>query len=307
MALGFPDEPSPSLDQLITNVATLGNPFRVFATEGIAYRLAESDLARNSSSQRLSSFQFCEDLSPGLLVLLHAGLGLALAESVLSSMDERESECDGLLENFNELCRQNARPGYAGVAFEALGLVAQTLYPNLVRNIDRCLSASEEALAYFWHGVGRGIYFAPLNVSPFRSAPWKAVEMCLSQPPHEPATQNAMSGFAWAFIAINLGQPEIMANFLKHHAEQLSANGGFVDGVRSAAIFWREVCPGEARLEAFPKYDPAGIDLAPEIWGRYIRRPFQDGFRNKSLLEQVARPEELFRFMVEAAEERKGA
>ena len=307
LILRFSDEPVLSLQKLIAKAETLGNPARVFAIEGVAYRLAKSDLEGNLTSGGVPSLQDCADLGPGILVLLHAGLGLAVAESVLSSMDKRESGCSELLEHVTELCRQNAQPGYEGVAFEALGFIARTLYPDWIGDIDRYLSANEEALAHFWHGVGRGTYFAPENASPFRSAPWRAVEICLRRTPHEEARQNAMAGLAWAFIATNLGQPEIVANFLRHHAAEVSANSGFVAGVGSAAIFWGEVCPGDARLAALLQYDPAEIGLAPDIWNRYVQGPFEDALRNGSLLQQVASPEELFRVRVEASKKRKGA
>jgi len=305
--LGFPEEPIPSLQKLIARAETLKNPARVFATEGIAYRLAKSDLERNSTSGCLASFQDCADFGPGILVLLHAGLGLALAESVVSSMDERESACSQLVEQFSKLCQQTALPSYEGVAFEALGFIAQALYPSLIEKIDQCLSANEDLLAYFWHGVGRGIYFAPENISPFRSAPWRAVDMYLRQTPHELARQNAMAGLAWALIATNLSQPEIVASFLKHHAMEVRANIGFVSGVASAVIFWREVCPDEARLETLLRYDPATIGLARDVWNQYVRGPWEDTLGDRSLLKQDASPEELFRVTVEASKQRKGA
>ena len=305
--LGFPEEPIPSLQKLIARAETLKNPARVFATEGIAYRLAKSDLERNSTSGCLASFQDCADFGPGILVLLHAGLGLALAESVLSSMDERESACSQLVEQFSKLCQQTALPSYEGVAFEALGFIAQALYPSLIEKIDQCLSANEDLLAYFWHGVGRGIYFSPENAFPFHSAPWRAVEMYLRQTPHELARQNAMAGLAWALIATNLSQPEIVASFLKHQAMEVRANIGFVSGVASAAIFWREVCPGEARLETLVQYDPTRIGLARDVWDQYVPGPWEDALGDRSLLKQGASPEELFRVTVEVSKQRKGA
>jgi len=307
LILGFSDEPARSLKELIAKAEMLENFGRVFAIEGIAYRLAKSDLKRDVLSGRLPSFRICADLSPGILVLLHAGLGLALAERVFGSMDERESNCSKLVEQFSQLCQQNAQAGYEGVAFEALGFIALALYPSLIEKIDQCLSANEETLAYFWHGVGRGIYFAPENASPFRSAPWRAVERYFGQTHHELARQNAMAGLAWALIATNLSQPEIVASFLKHHTMEVRMNSGFISGVASAAMFWREVCRGEARLEDLLQYDPSRIGLANDVWNQYVLGPWEDAIRNRSLLQQVARPEELFIFTPEALKEPKGA
>ena len=59
---------------------------------------------------------------------------------------------------------------------EALGLVTRLRCPELVRIVDWRLSAIDpELVGYFWHGVGRGLYFLPLNALPCASSSWRAV------------------------------------------------------------------------------------------------------------------------------------
>jgi hypothetical protein len=296
----LPPKPELPLHEILAKVEMLASPFSVFATEGVGHYLTRLSLTHNSFSDRLPSFDTRAGIPPRAQVPLHAGLGLALAEASLAMMDEPASDRTRLLDQFTQLCLQNSQPQYGGVVIESLGLVARTLHPHLIEGIDQCWSRSEEALAYFWHGVGRGIYFAPCNASPYSSAPWRALEMCLREPPHALGRQNAMAGLAWALTITNLGQPEIMGAFLKHHATQLTESDAceaFIDGICSAATIWREVCPEDPRLEAFLRYKPVGAEhIAPELWKRYVKGPLEQVFAFELPLEPARSAEELFRY-----------
>ena len=216
-----------------------------FLIEGIAYHLTRSKLLAARPNSPAPVFENCAGLAPRSMVLLHTGLGLALAESVLHEMNEKSEDRALLVEKFAGLCRQYSQPGYAGVVFEALGLVARTLFPGLVVEIDRCLSTQATRLAYFWHGVGRGIYFAPENVSPRRSAPWKALTLCLQETSHELARQNAMAGLAWAITIINMNTPEVMQAFARHHGYIVLEDLAFMDGAGAAEGFCKSVSAQE--------------------------------------------------------------
>lgn len=231
------------LGALVSKAEKLVPHLSPFAIEGVGYHLAKSSLARGNFETDLQLSGVCAGLPVRTLVLLHAGLGLALAESVLCAMDERGSERAFLLERFAEVCRQHSRSGYTGVTFEALGLVARALYPHLIKHIDRNLSSNLTQLAYFWHGVGRGIYFAPGNVSPACSAPWKALAVCLNEPFHDLGRQNAMAGLAWAMTIINMEDPKILETFARHHGRQVMEDPAFMDGAGAATIFWQYVSP----------------------------------------------------------------
>jgi hypothetical protein len=153
--LGVAGHPGVPLHELVSRAFQLG-PYRsVWAMEGLGYCYA---------GLHSHGGLFCEDKTSRLpaasLVPLHTGMGLAFAQRVLESMSGNQSRDFTLLDKFAQLCRDNSQNGYAGAAFEALGLVTRNLYPHLVPVVDAYLSQSEVFLAYFWHGIGR------INIGP---------------------------------------------------------------------------------------------------------------------------------------------
>ena len=61
------------------------------------------------------------------LTMMHAGLGLALAESLMKqlTLESSTQEIERVLKAFIKLCNNNSRPGYVGCALESLGLVTR--------------------------------------------------------------------------------------------------------------------------------------------------------------------------------------
>lgn len=196
---------------------------RLFAAEGYGYRNALSGVLRR---------ELLDELSP---IAIHAGAGLRFAEDALASINAGRLQSDVLAE-FSAMCRRDACEGFSGIMEEALGLLARTLYPHLMERLDESLGNMDAgSLAHFWHGAGRGIYFALGNIVPFRAVPWMGVGMCLAEPKHETGKRNALSGFCFALTLVNLRQPEVLEAFFKHHAAE-AANG--VDGIQAALAVW---------------------------------------------------------------------
>lgn len=230
---------------------------RLFAAEGYAYRNAH----RGVMDQILQP-----EWSP---ISVHAGIGLRLAEQALEAMNSGMDEIEALAE-FSTACRHLAREGCYGIVEEALGLVARTLYPHWMKGLDARLRAMDTAFwERFWHGAGRGIYFAPGNSPPFRAVPWSGVHMCAAEPPHQTARRNALSGFCFALTLVNLRQPEVMEAFFQHHGVQ-AADG--IDGIQAAIA----VCtlsggcvPDAERLAAF-RPAPTARTLWPLLQPRVV-------------------------------------
>jgi hypothetical protein len=197
---------------------------RLFAAEGYAYRRA-----RSGALELQSASEFRQ-------IAMHAGAGLWIAERTLEQIDSRRCQSAGALSELFAQCRCIATDGFAGIMEEALGLVARTLYPHLMNRLDEHAGAiSPEFRERFWHGVGRGIYFAPSNMVPFRALPWRGVAMCSREARDETAIENALSGFGFALALVNLRQPEMLRAFFDHHAAEAA---GCADGVRSAMAVW---------------------------------------------------------------------
>ena len=92
------------------------------------------------------------------LTMMHAGLGLCLAESLMKQLtpDSSVAETERVLKAFIRLCKNNSRPGYVGCALESLGLVTRCFNYPMVDLVQRVLADVDEiAWEFFWRGAGR--------------------------------------------------------------------------------------------------------------------------------------------------------
>src|SRR5204863_338812 len=152
---------------------------------------------------------------------------------------------------------------------------AGNLYPRMIPKLDQELvKIDQDLVAYFWHGVGRGIYFAPTNVLPDGNSSGRALKMTCQEPPHELGRRNALAGLAWAVTLVNIRHPEILERFLRHYVSQIDDRDAFINGVSSSVIIWRDSTVNDPSLEAFLKYQPGSSDgNLVGHWEQMVRRP----------------------------------
>jgi hypothetical protein len=311
---GVPIGAGGDLGAAVARARRLG-PFRgVWALEGLGNQYAAAEWRRRPAAapRRLLAAGSTPGLPEDSLLALHTGMGLALAERVLGGLPPRpgSAELRRALARFLALCRDHSRPGYAGAAFEGLGLVARTLHPGLVAEIDAQLArpdgpAGDDAagradlVSYFWHGAGRALYFLPSNAPPLCSAPWRAVGMARAEPPHERGRASALAGLVWALTLVNLRHPEVLAELLVHHPLSGAESAAVADGIGSAVVLWQDLAPGDPCLAAFLRYRPRPAGgRAAALWQRLVAGPCAAAAAGEAArrMRQAGRLEELFRF-----------
>jgi len=292
-----PDGPLP-LPRLAIEACKLGAYSSVWATEGLGHYVAHRHLAQGGLPQGLLTQSDPIAIPRASLIPLNAGTGLALAESLLEIAD-RERQMDWtVLTKFRELCLSHLSPYNENIGFEALGLIAQILHPHLISAIDRTLYRHRpELLGYFWHGVGRAIYFSPTQTLLTYAGKWRGLDVCLQEPPHKVGQGNAVAGFAWALTLVNIRQPAIVAAFLGRFSERVPMPEAFINGVCSALVAWREMQPGERHLEAFLEYQPDRSDRRLcELWKMHVQQPSSRVLQTQGCSAQEQGMERLFRY-----------
>jgi hypothetical protein len=308
--LDLPDDPETPLVVLLQKTAALDSYSRVWATEGIGYYFAERQLARKETPRNLLSDKQTRGVKRESLIALHAGLGLALANCLLAKIEREKSiaTVEMALKKHLELCEANARTGYTEIMHEALGLTTHNLYPHLLLLLDKELTRIDENLAaYFWHGVGRGIYFAPSDALSVFSSKWRGALLTQSEPPHELGRLNALAGWAWALTLVNIQHPEIIAAFIQQHDEFCCASDAFTNGVISAVIIWHEAMGNDEQINSFLQHEDKIADAKQrEQWCELVRLPCAAALRGFYLqLRERERIGKLFRYrsMKELVEE----
>jgi len=271
------------LTALVEQADALG-PYRaVWATEGLGRYYTEMYWEHQGTPQELFTAERVATLPARSLIPLHTGMGLSLAERLLQTvtLESPEADIGPVLQRFVMLCRHNARAGYEGAALEALGLVTRLVYPQLMYLVDeRLAQMAPDIQGYFWHGVGRGLYFLPMHALPYAHTTWCALKRACSEAPHVLGRLNTMAGLTWALTLVNIRHPEIVATILQQDDDGWSADDAFAGGVSSALMIWYDMKPDDPYLRAFCRYqpDPSDRRLA-QIWHRQVQEPCQEALQ----------------------------
>ena len=269
LVLGIPSNTPLDLCEMSARASELGPFFSPWAMEGLGhyYTFCRNPNLAGGRIFEYDAWQFLPQKDP---LPLHTGMGLALAEIVLARRQDSATSA----EMFVQLCRDNARPEMLGATIEALGLVVRNLYPELLEPLSQYFSGSnQELFEYFWHGVGRGIYFSPVNFLPYWKTPWQGYETCLREPPNDVARRNAMAGFTWAATLVNLRHPSILASFSKQYAGTLAANDAFANGIFSALVIWLSCAPNDSSVASLLAYQPDWSERSLyQLWETQVRK-----------------------------------
>lgn len=287
---------SACLTSLIDKASALGSYSSVWAIEGLAHYYMNLHLRQQIVNGRLCHTG--ENTASGRMVPLHSGMALSLAESLLHRTGSSSTQVRRSVERFIDACRQNCAEGYLGAGYEGLGLVARNLYPHLVPLIDSYLSQSrEDVLPFFWHGVGRAIYFSPLNSLPFGNAPCAGLETCMREPPHQRGKRNAVAGYVWALTLVNVRHPQVIASLVRRRGHNMIESEAFSYGVYSGLIAWLDSSPQDEFVRAFCGYQPVPSDSGSiEAWERYVKRPGEQAIKDFPDIKTAKRIGELFRY-----------
>ena len=246
----------------------------LWAVEGLGHDYVETALRQTDSPRRLLRGRAVAGLPANSLPMLHGGLGLAFAEHVLGSLspDSSAAAARAALERFVSLCRDNSQQRYVDSAIESLGLETRCFFPDLVPVIERGLEALDDPalFRFFWHGVGRALYFLPVNFIPGYGSPWHAVGMARREAPGGVARHAALAGVSYALTMVNMAQPAILERVLRDHGEAVRGTA-FVDGIVAAVVMRHEITPDAPVVVDFVDHRPEAETAA--VWREMVADP----------------------------------
>lgn len=308
--IGVPPEGEPLpprlLAQLVDRSYALGDFPSLWAVEGLGHELGRHALAATPEPTGLLKGEAARGLPPGSFLMLHAGIGLAFAQELLAEVPPQASdgEMEGVVGRIVHLCRASSRSGYAGAAYESLGLVTRTFHPQRVAAVARALRAvAPELVGTFWHGVGRALYFLPVNFAPLGEVSWRPFEMGRREAPDAEALDNILAGLGWAFTLVSMRQPEILARrLLARHGRELACTDAFASGVVSSILMRFDTTPEAPLIESFLGYRPPAGSAGEGYWEQLVRRPARAALeRTYPTLRREGRLGEIFRYQPLAA------
>ena len=250
---------------------------RLWVIEGLGNYYGDHAVECSATPRGLLTEVSMDPLPSWSFPMLHAGIGMSFAKSVLKELEPTSPAevVRAAITSFGSLCRNSSRPGYAGAALESLGLATRTLYPSLVALLDTHIpSVDEELHGYFWHGAGRAMYFEPMNIAPQVNAPWRVVAALNEVATYPFAFNNALAGVCWAITVVNMQKPIVMEAFLRHHGPLADRNDAFSNGVVSSMMMRFDTTPGDRSIEPFIHYDGQVADAAVgPLWRNLVTAP----------------------------------
>lgn len=292
-----PGAPLPLLD-LVEKAYALGEYPDLWAVEGLGHDYAKSVWTGSFSQQGIMCSGLAALLPEKSLTMMHAGLGLCFAEQLMETITPYSdpARIQETIEGHVNLCRQNSRPGYAGCAIESLGLVTRTWHPRMVGPVDAQLQRMpEDERGYFWHGLGRALYFSPSHLVPSLFSPWSIVdqEAC-----DDLSRKSARAGIAWATVLVNMRHPRILLSLLHNRAGQIRQDDSFANGVASCVTMSSDTTPGSSVLREFLAYSPPACNqMVASLWEEQIRRPAAAAVQlYQPVLHATGHLEEVFRY-----------
>jgi hypothetical protein len=235
------------------------------------------------------------------LTMMHAGLGLGFAESLLKQLtpDSSTRDTERVLKAFIKLCRNNSRPGYVGCALESLGLVTRTFNYLLVSKVHKVLADVDgTAWEFFWRGAGRALYFSPGHMLQPLYSPWIAAEQ---EAPSDRVLDILKAGISWPTNIVNMRHPAIFEDLIKRRGADEEAAGTIAHGVAASTTMAIDITPGHPLVQQYLDYEPASSDADVRArWKKMVHDPaykakhrYQPVLRAHNMMDQVFRFQDL--------------
>jgi hypothetical protein len=302
------EPPYPPLLEVVQRAYAMESYPALWAVEGIGHWYGDTFFTRHEAPRDILMEASVCDLPAESLTMLHAGIGMSFAQHWMKTVNHLSPIADirHVLTQVIELCLENSRPGYEGAALESLGLIArngqfysETRPDEMVQIVSQELAHIDlDVFEYFWHGVGRAHYFLPIHFVPGYGSIWHAVRMLQYAVPNTRAWLNAIAGLAWGVTMVNIRRPQIVANFLRYHGVQLSADDGFANGVASSIMMRYDTTPHASFISPYYQYQPEPTDQQlVQLWQSQVQRPSTIALQEYyPVLQQNHRLGEIFRY-----------
>ncbi len=271
------------LASLVHRALALGPFEALWAIEGLGRDHAHDALPAGSSEPGLLEGEDFDVVPACSRLMLHAGLGLSLAQSALARLDATATDATARREVdwFVRQCRRHSASGYAPAALESLGLVTRVFHRRLVALVASALrDVARDVVGLFWHGLGRAVYFTLRNFAPLSA--WNAIRMAFREATGGGPRHNTVAGIAWALTLVNQRQPEVLERLvIGPYGHHLLSEPGFCHGVESAVRVRELTTPGTGFAQAFADHRPSDSSRCETLlWDAAVARPARRALRD---------------------------
>ena len=251
----------------------------LWALEGLGYRNAK--LALKAKSNRPLDLGMAMRLPARHRGIFHVGSTIALAQDCLRRT-ARNSPADpaDALASYLRICGEQVPKTLRGIEAESLGFVSATLFPEVLERAADIVSAHHRPLsAFFWHGVGRGLYlkYPPALGGPGRS--WPALCSTLNASLDAEDEANTLAGYGWALGLVNLRHPSVICGRVSAFRSSGRDTEQLLRGLGEAFLCWLHWKGWDEKPEGIRKFaavegrlrgKQAGRGQQSEAWSNLV-------------------------------------
>jgi len=300
--LGIPKEGEFNLSEFMDKAYAVGDFEAIWSVEGLGHVYSQRTWKLKWNCSGDAHGILVDGQAAGMpeksLTMMHAGLGLALAESLMKQLtpDSSTAEVERVLRLFIKLCKNNSRLGYVGCALESLGLVTRTFNYPMVSLVQKVLlDVDETAWEFFWRGAGRALYFSPGHMVQPLYSPWIAAE---AEAPSDRVLNILKAGISWPTNIVNMQKPEIFEDLIKRRGEDEEEAGTIAHGVGASTTMAVDITPDHPLVHEYIDYVPKSSDpKVRDLWKKLVHDPAYNAlYRYQPVLKAHNMMDQVFRF-----------
>ena len=246
----------------------------LWLAEGLGQHYANRVIHRNENPKNLFTEGEGSDIPENLLLMANAGMALAFARHHLNRLGSSPSPgaVQETAKRIADLVAANALPGYAGISYEAWGMVTRFFYrkvfPGIVESMERI---DPGHVANMWHGAGRACYF--FDFMPKWNEPWPVFQRIDREATGRVSRLNLLAGLGSVTVIVNMKTPEILETIVRERVAKLPAEdiAAYSQGISCSMVMRQDTTPDEANARALLRHTPTVI--APELWEQIVAGP----------------------------------
>jgi len=297
--LGIPKTGEVDLSIYMDKAYGIGDYENIWSVEGLGHVFCQrvwTDKWDNSEDARDILVE--AEMPDKSLTMMHAGLGLCVAESLMKQLTPESStkEVERVLRAFIKLCKNNSRPGYVGCALESLGLVTRCFNFPMVNLVQSVLAdLDEHAWEFFYRGAGRALYFSPGHMVQPLYSPWIAADQ---EAPNERAHKILKAGISWPTNIVNMQTPEIFEDLIRRRGHDEEKAGTIAHGVAASTTMAMDITPHHPVVKDYLAYVPKSSDpKVRDLWKKLVHDPAYNAVhRYQPVLKAHRKLDQVFRF-----------
>jgi hypothetical protein len=274
--LSIPQSRLEPIETLAGRAMALSNYRKIWALEGVSHYYTNAV----QSPLSLRGLLMNPELRETTMVPMHAGAGTSFAGKILAALNGHSSKLalQDAFKRFSELCESNSRPGWLENSIEPFGLCVRSLHPHLLARISDAIGEIDiNAQRLFWHGVGRSLYFVPMNFVTFGGSHERALKTAIAEAPTIEDRCNCVAGLVWAVTLVNICHPAVLKNLLRA-SDAIRMPDAVINGIVSALMIWKHMVPEDR--EFLPVYFQPCTGSARDVrlWNDYVVKPAVNAF-----------------------------